>query len=230
MTCLKFKDTDGPYCHASAIFAHMHVLLPIAYFPPISYFAWLIKNDLVLERKEHFVKQSLRSRCEILGANGTLHLNVPKTKVQGKEPVDECEIFSEIDWKTQHWRSLEAAYRNSPFFDYYADELKPLFEKEHTYLFQLGLESTELICEFLNIRFEPTFTSSHEVIPKELDLRNAWNKRDYSEKPPVKAFPEYIQVFSDRHAFVPDLSILDLLFCLGPQSVEYLKKLELNEY
>lgn len=208
----------------------MNVLLPVGYFPPISYFAWLIQNDVILERKEHFVKQSLRSRCTVLGANGPLQLNVPRAGSSSKQPIDECIIFNRTDWKLQHWRSLEAAYRNSPFFEYYEPKLKPLFEKKSTNLFELGLASIELTCKLLNIRFEPAFTSSHELHPKEIDLRNAWNKQNYATKKPVKAFPEYIQVFSDRQAFVTDLSILDVLFCLGPQTLEYLNNLELNDH
>lgn len=176
------------------------------------------------------MKQSLRSRCHVFGANGPLHLNVPKAKSENRTPIDECKIFSGENWKVQHWRSLESAYKNSPFFDYYADELKPFFEEEHTLLFELGLKSIQTICEFLNIQFEPSFTSTYEVEPNATDLRNAWNKKEYASKPPVKIFHEYIQVFADRHPFQADLSILDLLFCLGPQSVEHLKNLELNEY
>lgn len=205
--------------------------MPVGYFPPISYFAWLVKREVVLERKEHFVKQSLRSRCEILGSNGKLQLTVPKAKSDGQLPMDACEIFNEgADWKKQHWRSLTAAYRNSPFFDFYADELRPLFEKEHTHLFQLGIDSIQIICEFLNIRFRPEYTSVHVTHPSQINLRNAWNKGEYAAKAPVKLYTPYIQVFNDRSSFVPDLSILDLVFCLGPESISYLKNLELNEF
>ena len=204
--------------------------MPIGYFPPISYFAWLLENDVTLERKEHYVKQSLRSRCTIMGSNGPLNLLVPRVKASKRQPIDESETHNETDWKTVHWRSIVAAYRNSPFFEYYEDELKPFFEKNHTHHFQLGLDSIEVISQLLEISFEPSFTEEYLTESEQKDLRNAWNKREYASKQPVKDFPEYIQVFSDRHPFTTDQSILDLLFCTGPQSVEYLKKLELRDY
>lgn len=228
--CSKSKNQLWPNCHPTAIFAVMKVLMPIGYFPPISYFAWLIGNEVTLEKKEHFVKQSLRSRCTIMGANGPLNLLVPREKASDRLPMNESIIHNVTDWKTLHWRSLEAAYRNSPYFEYYEDKLQPFFEQKHTHHFQLGLESIELVCQLLNMSFEPSFTEEYLTESEQEDLRNAWNKRDYAENQPVKKFPNYIQVFSDRHPFAPDLSILDLLFCSGPQATEYLKNLELSDH
>lgn len=165
-----------------------------------------------------------------MGSNGPLKLLVPRAKATKRQPIEESEIHNETDWKTLHWRSLVAAYRNSPYFEYYEDDLKPFFEKNHTHHFQLGLESIELICQLLDIQFNPSFTKEYILDSEQIDLRNAWNKRNYAEKQPVIEFPEYIQVFSDRHSFAPDMSILDLLFCMGPQSVDYLRKLELRDY
>ncbi len=125
---------------------------------------------------------------------------------------------------------MEAAYRNSPYFEYYEDEIKPFFEAQHTHHFQLGLQSVKMICDILQIDFNPSYTDAYEKNHPHADLRNAWNKQDYSKNPPVSEFPEYIQVFSDRHPFSPDLSILDLLFCIGPNALQYLKKLKLREY
>ena len=228
--CFKFNEAHVLDCHVTAIFAIMKVLMPVGYFPPISYFAWLNANEVILERKEHYVKQSLRSRCTIMGANGPLNLLVPRVKASNRQPMDESEIHDTDDWKTQHWRSLVSAYRNSPYFEYYEDELKPFFEQHHTHHFQLGLESIELICEILGLPYNPDFTENHVTEPEQKDLRNAWNKRDYADKQPVRNLPEYIQVFSDRNAFAPDLSILDLLFCIGPQANEYLQNLGLSDY
>lgn len=204
--------------------------MPIGYFPPISYFAWLLQNDVTLERKEHYVKQTLRSRCTIMGSNGPLNLLVPRVGASKHQPIDRSETHNETDWKTLHWRSIVAAYRNSPFFEYYENEFKPFFEKDHTHHFQLGLKSIELVSQLLESPFKPSFTEEYLTDPEQKDLRNAWNKREYANKQPVKAFPEYIQVFSDRHSFAPDMSILDLLFCLGTRSVDYLKNLELNDH
>lgn len=205
----------------------MNTLLPIGYFPPISYFAYLLRDELVLETKEHFVKQSLRNRCTILGANGPLNLFVPKEKSAVRLTIDETLIHNETDWKTLHWRSLESAYRKSPYFEYYEDEIQQFFEKEHSHHFQLGLESIKLVSNILNIDFKPKLTQEYIIEFDGLDLRNAWNKQNYSAKKPATNLERYIQVFSDRHDFAPDLSILDLLFCQGPRSVDYLKALQL---
>lgn len=208
----------------------MKVLLPSGYFPPISYFAALAQYEPVIETKEHFIKQSLRNRCSIIGANGPLNLYVPRTKSSAKEPMDECLIHHEENWKTLHWRSLEAAYRNSPYYIYYEHELKSFFDEDYTHLFQLGVKSVELSCKLLGIDRSLEKTKEYAVDFAGMDLRNAWNKKEYVVNPPVKHCPPYIQVFSDRHVFSPDLSILDLLFCIGPSSKQYLQKLELREF
>lgn len=206
----------------------MNTLLPIGYFPPISYFAYLLGEEITIEKHEHFVKQSLRNRCTILGANGPLNLLVPRTRTSERQVITETEIHEEGDWKTLHWRSLESAYRKSPYFEYYEDDLQPFFEAEYTHHFDLGLESIKVVCDILDIPFQPVFTDSYQTEFGGIDLRNAWNKKDYGVKNPVKEYPRYIQVFSDRHEFAPDLSILDLLFCQGPRAVDYLEELELN--
>lgn len=204
--------------------------MPIGYFPPISYFAVLIRAKATFEKKEHFVKQSLRNRCTILGANGPLNLLVPRVKSNVRQTMDETQIHDETDWKTLHWRSLEAAYRNSPYFEYYEDELKPFFEKEHSHHFQLGLESITKTCEMLQINFHAEFTTEYNAESELVDFRNSWNKQEYAVAPLSNEFPDYIQVFSDRHPFAPDLSILDLLFCLGPRSIDYLSSLKLRDF
>lgn len=204
--------------------------MPIGYFPPISYFAVLIRAKATFEKKEHFVKQSLRNRCTILGANGPLNLLVPRVKSNVRQTMDETQIHDETDWKTLHWRSLEAAYRNSPYFEYYEDELKPFFEKEHSHHFQLGLESISKICEMLQVEFNAEFTTEYQTQTDLIDLRNSWNKKESAVTPICAEFPDYIQVFSDRHPFAPDLSILDLLFCLGPRSIDYLSSLKLRDF
>lgn len=206
----------------------MKALLPIGYFPPISYFAYVLRADVTLERHEHYVKQSLRSRCTIIGANGPLQLHVPRSKTDQRQTIGQCAIHNTDEWRKLHWRSLVSAYRNSPYFAYYEDELLPFFEEEHTNLFELGLKSLHLVCGILGIERTFQLTEHYVADFQGLDLRNAWNKRNYELQSPIQHFPSYIQVFSDRFAFMPDLSILDLVFCQGPRSVEYLQNLKLS--
>ncbi|MGB0916997.1 MAG: WbqC family protein [Flavobacteriales bacterium] len=204
----------------------MKTLLPIGYFPPISYFAYLISGDPVFELHEHFVKQTFRNRCSILGANGRLKLLVPKEKANVRLTIGETKIHNEVDWQTLHWHSLESAYRHSPYFEYYEDDIKPFFEQERTSMFSTNMESIKMVCGLLDLDFEAKTTTHYDVNAEGLNLRNSWNKQDYLKLNPIKDYPRYIQVFSDRFKFEPDLSILDLLFCLGPRAVDYLKNLE----
>lgn len=208
----------------------MKTLLPIGYFPPISYFVYLLNTDVSMEAKEHFVKQSLRSRCTVLGANGPLHLLVPRLRSDERQLMDQTIIDQASDWKTLHWRSLESAYRKSPYFEYYEHHFEAFFSENHTNHFELGLRSVQLVCQLLKVTFEPSITTEYVAEFEGLDLRSAWNKQNYAAKAPVEKLPAYIQVFSDRFSFESDLSILDLLFCEGPRSVDYLRELKLTYF
>lgn len=206
----------------------MKTLLPIGYFPPVSYFAYLLSNDITIEAKEHFVKQSFRSRCTIMGANGPLNLLVPRLRSDVRQAIGQTIIDQETDWKKLHWRSLESAYRRSPYFEYYEHHFEGFFNEPHTRHFELGLRSVQLACQLLKLPFEPAITKTYEQAFDGLDLRIAWNKQNYAAQTPVAEFPTYIQVFSDRFPFAADLSILDLLFCVGPHSADYLRDLKLT--
>lgn len=206
----------------------MDVLLPLAYFPPISYFAYLVRHDAVLEVHEHFVKQSVRSRCEVMGANGPLKLMAPRVKEAERKRMHEVKVFNEEPWQRLHWRSLEAAYRSSPYFEFYEADLLPMFENEYGSLMELNLDSIRIPLQLLGLTADLQTTDAYVAAPEALDLRSAWDRRPYREKCPAQAFPPYLQVFSDRHPFSQDLSILDLLFCLGPESVSYLQQLDLT--
>lgn len=206
----------------------MKTLLPIGYFPPISYFAYLLNSDITMESKEHFVKQSLRSRCTVLGANGPLNLLVPRLHSDQRLLIDQTIIDQETDWKTLHWRSLESAYRKSPYFEYYEHHFEAFYNETHSKHFDLGMRSVQLACQLLKVPFEPSITTEYVQEFEGLDLRSTWNKQNYAAQAPVAEFPAYIQVFSDRFAFEADLSILDLLFCLGPEATSYLRSLKLN--
>ncbi len=207
----------------------MKILLPAAYFPPVSYFAYLLRGEVTIECKEHFVKQSIRNRCTILGANGPLNLLVPRTKPKNRQAIDLAFTHEETDWRKLHWRSLDSAYRNSPYFEYYEDELRPFFETGEQHILTLNLTSIETICAILGLDVKLKNTTDYTTDFAGLDLRSTWNKIPYRNNNPVESYPRYIQVFSDRHPFAHDLSILDLLFCLGPKSVDYLNELQLNQ-
>lgn len=209
----------------------MHVILSSAYFPPISYFAYLTSprvTRVTMEAKEHFVKQSIRSRCIVGDPHGRLTLFIPKEKTSNRTVMDEVRSVEEEYWRRSHWRSIADSYRSSPYFEYYEDEFEPFFKEQEDNIFAIGQRSMAKVCELLRIPFEVDVTTQYWEGDKAIDLRKAWNNKIYRENPPVHQYPEYIQVFNDRNPFLEDLSILDLLFSMGPKSIGYLHNLHLS--
>ncbi len=192
-------------------------VVPISYFAPVSVYAAILKSEkVVFENQENFVKQTFRSRCEIYGANGKQKLSVPVEKRGNHTPITKVRISYNEDWQKIHWRSIVTAYRNSPYFEYYADEFQPFFETKTELLFELNMALHELIMKLLkaeiNYEFTETFTSAYGN--NVLDLR-----REDSDFPEI---PRYNQVFEERHGFIRNLSILDLLYNAGPDSLKIL--------
>jgi hypothetical protein len=203
------------------------VLLSTAYFGSVFYFRTILNARFAyIEKHEHFIKQTYRNRCYILGANGKLPLVVPVE--QGRKPgqkITDIRIAYYTDWQKNHWRSIISAYKNSPFFDYYADDLQHFFKSKSKYLFDLNHEITNAILKMINHPVELSFTTAYESIDEPyINYRTV-----ISPKLPVRTADihycpaSYTQVFEDKFPFVPELSILDLLFCTGPGSVEILK-------
>ena len=164
---------------------------------------------------EHFVKQSIRNRCEIYGANGKLRLTIPKErKGSSKTIIKEIKISYKEDWQKLHWNAIKSAYNSSPFFEYYQDELEPFFKKKESNLVDFNNKLQEVILELLQEDNCPDFTTSYHHKTEFSDLRNNDFILENSSK--------YNQVFMEKHGFIPNLSILDLLFNLGPESSDYL--------
>lgn len=201
----------------------MKAIFPISYLGSVSIFANLVKYDSVLvEKKEHFVKQSCRNRCEIVGATGKLSLSIPThRKGRDKRIIDEVGISNDEAWKMIHWRSICTAYRSSPYFEYYEADFEPFFLDESTNLFEFNLGLFHLILKKLKVNIELSFTSEFQLNYDFDDYRPHYS-RNYVEK---LQFPRYIQVFEERTGFQPNLSIIDLLFNEGPASLDYLKKI-----
>jgi len=196
------------------------VLLSTAYFPPISYMAALAGADTVhLEAHEHFVKQTYRNRTSIYGANGQLDLVIP---VRHKDlyaiPINRVQIADDTSWKKIHWRSIESAYRNSPFFEYYETPLKEVFDRNESMLFQWNKNLLEASCRLLSLAMPEHITLSYEAKVPVTDLRNAYLPRQREKE----NSPSYLQVFQSAYGFIGNLSLLDLLFNLGKESKEYL--------
>jgi hypothetical protein len=205
------------------------VLLPTAYLPPVSYFYTLMKYDNVfIEQYETYPKQTFRNRCEILSANGKLSLIIPVKKPDGNATkTKDISIFNWERWQLNHWRAIESAYLSSPFFLYFKDDLEKFYSNKQMNLLDLNLQMLSTLMDITGIKKEIRLTQDYDHQPEEiLDLRNSLNPKKHLN---AKLFPPYQQVFSDRHPFQPNLSILDLLFNLGPDTYDYLATLDLEE-
>ena len=194
------------------------VLLPTAYWGSIAYQAYLLQHDCLIEVNENFVKQSIRSRCQILGANKPLTLNVPRVrKSSSKTAVKDLSINYDHPWQKEHWQSLMSAYRSSPYFEYYEEELVQLYKEKSNTLLDFNTKIQHKLFEILNIDKELQFTTYYQKEFEGLDLRNHHFVTDC---------PSYTQVFGTD--FIPNLSILDLIFNEGPNSESYLLDLSLK--
>jgi len=207
------------------IYDHQSVLLPAAYIGPIHYFALVRQARTVfIESGEHYIKQTWRNRCLILTANGVYPLTIPVIKIHGNHTkIKDILISYREKWQQIHWRAISSAYRNSPFFLFYADELeKILFSKEEK-LLDLNLRLTDALLKMMKISVALSVTEQYETCLADdvLDLRNQFT----SGKQLTYPFPPYMQVFDERFGFVPGLSIIDLLFNIGPDAADYLNRL-----
>jgi len=182
-------------------------------------------DTITFETEDNFQKQTNRNRMYIYSPNGTQLLNIPvkHNPKAGHQKFKDVKIEPAFDWQKQHFKSLEAAYRSSPFFEYFEDDFRPLFEKKHAYMMDLNFEALEIVYQCLGMPFEYGKTQGyfHEA-PGFDDFRTLANgKKDLNQ------FEEYTQVFGDKHGFINNLSILDLLFNEGRYALEYLKRQKL---
>ncbi len=203
----------------------MNCLIHPTYFPNIAHFVAILKaGTLYFEVCDNYQKQSYRNRTEIYGANGKLALTVPVSYTQkNRQLYKDVKIANENNWQQQHLKSLKSAYSMSPFFEYYIDDLMSLFEKKFDYILDFNLSSFEVLLECLQLNMNPVKTSVFEKQPKDkIDFRALVN-RNYD----VNSVQPYTQVFTKKHSFISNLSILDLLFNEGPNTELYLKKQDL---
>lgn len=202
---------------------HNSAIFPLFYLPPVSYFSALneVGYDFLIEREEHFPKQTYRNRTRIYSPNGPLDLFLPVIKGSKYHTrVKDVKISYDFKWQRLHWLSLESCYRNSPYFEYYEDELAPFYQKKFEFLFDYNLEMLQWIFKQLKKPAELHFTSEYiKEIPAALDYRTKLHFKNPELILPAKP---YHQVFEDRAGFLPNMSIVDLLFNQGPQAKNYL--------
>lgn len=198
------------------------------YFSPIAQFAAMTTAEqITFEVCDNYQKQTYRTRSYIYSPNGRQRLNVPIQHTGGRQKTRDVKIDHSENWQIQHKKSLEAAYRSSPFFEFYEDEITAIFKRKHIFLLDLNIKTYDLICNIFEWDKKVAKTKIYKKsYPDGKDFRSmvdAKTRRDLNLEP-------YAQVFSERHGFLPNLSILDLLFNLGPETEGYLKKQNLEAF
>jgi len=200
----------------------MNILIHPTYFPSIATFVAIAKADkVVIEVQDNYQKQTYRNRCYIYGANGKLQLSIPVVFSQlNRQKYSAVKITNAYNWQDNHWKSLESAYRTSPFFEYYADEIRPLFTETYHTLLAFNLKCFKVVCSCIQLNIALSETKLFEKKTKALiDYRGLVN----AKKENTIALTPYIQVFNNKHGYINNLSILDLLFNEGPNAINYLK-------
>lgn len=201
------------------------ILLHPAYFGSVDQFAAMAKADkIVFENEDNYQKQTYRNRQYIYGANGKLLLNIPVKHKKGEyrhQKYKEVKIENSFSWQRDHWRSIQTAYRTSPFFEFYEDEFAPLYNNTATFLLDFNYRCLETICSCLSLELTYSKTGEFILNPRDItDLRpliRAKREKSFDPNP-------YTQVFEEKHGFIENLSILDLLFNEGTNALEHLNK------
>ncbi|MBX2828591.1 MAG: WbqC family protein [Flavobacteriaceae bacterium] len=205
----------------------MSILVHPSYFPSIAQMIAMVQADrVVFEMEDNYQKQTYRNRAHIAHANGLLLLNVPvkHSKNKDRQKTKDVEVEGNFQWQLQHWKSLQSAYRTSPFFEYYEDELAPLFHEPVTGLMDHNMAIFEIICELLGADIPYDLTTKYDKETPLKDLRYLIA----SKKEKVFPLESYTQVHQKNHGFLPNLSVLDLLFNEGPNALNYLESQQLE--
>jgi hypothetical protein len=206
----------------------LKLLLSTTYFGPVQYYSKLVSGQkIVLERYENYPKQTYRNRCIIYGANGPQTLTIPVSKGNElKVYTKDIRIDNSANWQKIHFKAIESAYRCSPFYLYYIDDIIPFYEKKHEFLYELNLSILSQIGKVIGFPFSPDESESYipPAASDYLDFRDRIHPKPgmYQYDPSFRA-PVYTQVFEPKSGFTGNLSILDLLFNTGPDALEHLK-------
>lgn len=204
----------------------MNILLHPTYFPNISHFIGIANaQNVIFEVEDNYQKQTFRNRTTIYGANGKLILSIPVIYTQkNRQKFRDVKISNDANWQSQHLKSLQSAYRTSPFFEFYENELQPLFTQKKTFLLDFNFECLDVVFNCLQFDLNYSKTESYnKTAGNKNDLRHLVNTSQKQEQ----QFSPYTQVFSNKYGFINNLSILDLLFNEGPNTLNYLQSQKL---
>lgn len=200
-----------------------NILLPVFYLPPISWFSEFLnaENEVTFEQFENFPKQTYRNRANIFGANGKLSLIIP-IHHNGSRVYKDIEISYREDWQKLHWKSIKTAYQSSPYFEFYEDKLRKIFDTQEKNLFEFNLKTIRIILDILKTEKAYSLSNEYIKIPQEINFREKFSAKNPSQY----EMEEYYQTFSDRLGFLKDLSILDLICNKGPELMTYIKNIK----
>lgn len=200
-----------------------NILLPVFYLPSISWFSEFLnaENEVTFEQFENFPKQTYRNRANIYGANGKLSLIIPINH-NGNRVYKDIEISYREDWQNLHWKSIKTAYQSSPYFEFYEDKLKKIFETKEKSLLDFNIKSIKIILDILKTEKAHSLNEEYIKNPEQINFRERFSAKNPTEYEMV----EYYQTFSDKMGFLADLSILDLICNKGPESLTYIKNIK----
>lgn len=200
------------------------VYLSTAYLGPVQQYCKMLQYaEVRIETAENYLKQTYRNRCTIAAANGPLSLSIPVEKPRTEKCLTrDMRISDHGNWRHLHWHALLSAYNMSPFFEYYADDFAPFYERRYTYLMDLNEALRELVCRLIDMQPRIAYTESY--LPEvEHDFRESIRPRQPEADEAFRPVP-YYQVFQEKWGFLPNLSIVDLLFNMGPESLLILER------
>lgn len=198
----------------------MALFIP-TYFSPISQYSEMMNaNEIEFEMEDNFQKQSYRNRCYIYNSNGKQLLSIPVKHIdkEGRKKTKDTLVENDFPWQDQHFKSLKSAYRTSPFFDFLEEEIAPIFNKKYKYLQDVNIDTFLFVKDTLQLEQRFKKTTSYQTESGSEDFRILADRKHQSKK----IVDRYIQMFDDKHGFIPNLSILDLIFMEGPNALSYL--------
>lgn len=203
----------------------MDIYLSSAYLAPLSYYAkFFLADKIYIEQCDNYIKQTYRNRCTIVGANGQIPLSIPVEHISGgKALTRDIRIADHGNWQHMHWNTIVSAYNSTPFFEYYQDDFYPFYHRKFNFLFDFNEQLRDLIFHLIDIdQNKVTYTDNYKVdfTFSEIDMRESIHpKKDWHAEDHYFISHPYYQVFAQKFGFIDNMSIIDLLFNMGNESL-----------